>query len=89
LFDLKEDNGLFEENIIYGETPTKAFANEHAIEINLVGKEVYKKINLNISNEEFNSVLEKYSEYLSPIRKEMIYKLLINRYASIKKRAER
>lgn len=89
LFDLKEDNDLFEENIIYAETPSKAFANEHAIEINLVGKEVYKNINLNISNERINSVLEKYSDYLTPLRKEMIKVLLINRYSSLKKRAER
>ncbi|PLS02456.1 hypothetical protein [Neobacillus cucumis] len=88
LLDLKENEDLFEQNILHAETPAKAFANEHAIEIRMVGKEVYNHINLNIENKEFKSIIEKYSDYLSPLRKELIYKLLIHRYENIQKRAK-
>lgn len=89
LIDLKEEDDLFEENIKYAQTVTKAFANEHASEIGLVDKQVYNNLNLNIPNENFKAIIEKYSEYLSPIRKEMIYELLIHRFANIKKRASK
>lgn len=87
LLDIMEDEDLFQDKIIYAETTSKALANEHAAEINMVHKETYHHINLNISNEDFEAIVEKYSNFLSPIRKQMIYKLLIHRYENIKRRA--
>lgn len=87
LHDITEDEDLFEEKIIHAETTSKAFANEHAVEIGLVEKESYNHINLNISTDEFIMIVEKYSDFLSPIRKQMINKLLIHRYENIKRRA--
>lgn len=87
LQDLLENEDIFEEKIIFAKTPSKAFANEHVIEISMVGKEVYNNINLDIPEAEFENILIKYKEYISPIRKQMIVKLLIQRYKNIKKRA--
>lgn len=87
LFDIMEDEDLFEEKIIHAETTSKAFANEHAVEIGMVDKETYTHINLNISDVEFETIIEKYLDYLSPIRRQMIYKLLKHRYENIKRRA--
>lgn len=87
LEDILDDEDLFEEKIIYAETTSKAFANEHAVEIGLVDKETYKHINLNITKDEFYTIIEKYSDFLSPIRKQLINKLLTHRYENIKRRA--
>ncbi|MEB6550893.1 hypothetical protein MXL46_17675 [Heyndrickxia sporothermodurans] len=89
LLDLMENEDLFEETIVYAETTSKAFANEHSIEIGLVDKDVYNNINLDITEDEFFEIIEKYSDYLWPVRKQMIQKLVIQRYENIKKLANK
>ncbi|MFP7474250.1 hypothetical protein SFC55_25020 [Niallia taxi] len=80
---LKEDEDTFEEVMTFAQTQSKSFSHEHSMEIRLVGKEAYHEVNRDIKNEEFKEIVEKYSTYISPLRKEMIITLLINRFSNI------
>ena len=80
---LKEDEDTFEEVMKFAQTKSKAFAHEHSMEIRLVGKEAYQEVNLTIRDEEIREIVEKYSNFISPLRKEMIITLLINRFRNI------
>lgn len=83
LADLQESEELFEEHIINAETPSKCFAHDHRSELMLVDKSVFRSINLSITDEEWEKVTRKYAQYLSPLRLEMIYRLLTIRYSNL------
>jgi len=82
---IKEDEDTFEEVMKFAQTKSKAFAQDHSMEIRLVGKEAYEEVNLTIKNEEFKEIVEKYSSFISPLRKEMIITLLVYRFRNIVK----
>lgn len=83
LADLKSSKELFDDHIRYAETQSKCFAHQHSSELSLVDRSVFSHINMLIEVKEFDSILSKYSNYLSPLRVELISMLLKTRYNNI------
>ncbi|PKG25246.1 HipA domain-containing protein [Niallia nealsonii] len=86
---LRDDEDTFDEAIRFAQTQSKAFAQEHSLELRLVGRAAFEKVNLAIKEEAFKQMVEQYSEYLSSLRKEIIIELLTHRYKNIIKWSER
>lgn len=83
---LKEDDDLFEQNIIFAETQSKCFSLEHATALRLVtSKESFSGLNLTITDKQIEEIVYEYKDSLTPLRVEMIILLLKQRYENIKK----
>lgn len=85
LHDLIESDDLWEETILYAETPSKCFSLQHSTELALL-KSLPRDIFLELTSEQIDKIVDNYQCFLTPIRIKVIKKLIITRLSNIKRR---
>ena len=85
LQDLLDIEDLWEETIIYGETPSKCFSLQHSTELALV-KTLPRGVFLDITSEQLSDIVDKYQQFLTPTRAKVIKNLIMTRLNNIRKR---
>ena len=85
LQDLVDEDDLWEETILYAETPSKCFSLDHSVELSLV-KKLPQDISFELTREQINDIVDKYQQFLTPIRANVIKNLIITRCNNIRRR---
>ena len=82
---MRNDETLYEEHIVLGQTSSKCFAHEHSTELLLIDHSVLSELHLDWSSNDIHDVMEQYSEHLSPLRRTLIREMLDARLQTLRR----
>lgn len=84
LISSKDDNLLYHDIFVNATTPSKSFTAQHSLDLHMVSQESINRINLKVTREQIERILSKYSNYLTPLRKELIINLIDTRLSKLR-----